>query len=114
MPNLCKADKRWPQFTLETFTINRLSFDKTVIDTGFLTSIFEDSILTLHYKDKEFDIESKDLFTIIALEKLRLEIEAKGFLLNCNGCRGDTTYRTAGIAVGYLTYIIEYGHPATR
>jgi hypothetical protein len=100
--------------TMTTFTINRLSFDKAIVDTGLLVLTLKDNQLFLHYKDQEIDAQSNDLFTIVALEKLRLQLESKGFLINCNGCREDTTYRAAGVQVGLMTYIMEKGHQAKQ
>jgi oligoribonuclease NrnB/cAMP/cGMP phosphodiesterase (DHH superfamily) len=93
------------------YLISRYNFEKKLISDGTLTVAFEDSSTMLTYSDAEIEESVNEMYhPIVALESLRKIMEEKHkSLLNCNGCRVDTSYRGSGRTA---TYLIENGKPA--
>ncbi len=93
--------------------IRRYSLTKENISTGTLTVLNKGQVTTLTFKDPIIEVTVSELnHPLMALESLRsvLEIEHKS-LLDCNGCRIDTSYRATG---GYGAYKIVSGQQATK
>ena len=95
------------------YSINRYNLERERINSGGLTVDFHDQKTTIHYVDDEVEVYSEDDYhPLVALEKLRVILESKyESLINCSGCRKDTSYRPRG---GTITYLIENGKQATK
>lgn len=93
--------------------ISRYSLDKVIISNGILKVIDEGQNTNLIYTDSLINESVNELYhPMAALEKLRSILETKhNSLLNCTGCRIDTSYRFTG---GHRTYITLYGQQATK
>jgi hypothetical protein len=87
--------------------------DKHFIASGTLSIINNGKDKGLRYVDPFIDDSFTALYhPLTALEALRINFEAKyNSVLNCNGCRIDTSYRPTG---SFKIYIIEPGKQATN
>ena len=94
-------------------TISRYSLDKVFITDGLLKIISEGQNTYLTYTDSGIsESVSYSHHPMGALDELRNLLENKhNSILNCNGCRVDTSHKYSG---GYGTYIIQYGKQASE
>jgi hypothetical protein len=94
------------------YSIKRYSLNKELISEGSLVVTFDNNSTKLIYSDSEITESVEEKYhPIAALESLRklLENEHKS-LLNCNGCRIDTSYKYSG---RITTFLIQQGKQAT-
>jgi len=111
IPTLLKALDGLTKNSVATYKINRYSLDKNFIAEGLLKVINNGPGTILLYKDFKIEVSANDAHhPLMALSRLRDELEFKyASLINCSGCRLDTSYRPTG---GYEAYILHAGKPA--
>jgi len=92
--------------------LKRYTLDKQLICEGKLFVSDAGKTLHLRYVDSFIDEEAfAEYHLIVGLEILRTKLEQNhNSVLNCMGCRKDTSYRATGHFGGYL---VEEGKQAT-